>query len=103
MTPAAGDVKYLGDQYVRTRRCEGQETVRVEEIYSGPMEISADWESTIIANADTGRPLIEFYLEGRRSPILVHIEVANLDVVWRKADRSIEVVAVAYWQPQMGI
>ena len=54
-----------------------KETVITEELFGGRIEINAGWEGTIVADADTPTPLIEF-TRYREIPILVHLEAGNL-------------------------
>jgi hypothetical protein len=46
-----------------------------------PMEIQAGWEGALIAQADTDTPCIEF-THYRETPIIVDLNVENLEVVW---------------------
>jgi hypothetical protein len=47
-----------------------KETVVTEELFGGRLEINAGWEGTIVADADTSTPIVEF-TEHREEPILV--------------------------------
>lgn len=56
-------------------------TVRVEEMFHGDeTEIKAGWEGTIVANADTPTPTVEFTCYGAK-PFLAFLEVKNLEKV----------------------
>lgn len=46
------------------------------------IEIKAGWEGTIVAQADTPTPCIEFNEQYRDQPFLVDLDIANLEVVW---------------------
>jgi hypothetical protein len=48
-----------------------------EELFGGRIEINQGWRGTIVADADTPTPLIEF-TQYREIPILVHLDVGNL-------------------------
>jgi hypothetical protein len=57
-------------------------TVRVEKMIHGvEVEIKAGWEGTIVADADTSTPMLEF-TEYSAKPFLVKLDAANLEVVW---------------------
>ena len=47
-----------------------------------PIEIKAGWEGTIVAQADTNTPCVEFDEEYRGENFLVDLDAANLEVVW---------------------
>jgi len=54
-------------------------TVRVEELIHGSeVEIKAAWEGTIVADADTLMPMVEF-TEYSDNPILANLEATNLE------------------------
>ena len=52
-------------------------TVVTKELFGGRIEINRDWRGTIVGDADTPTPLIEF-TRYREIPILVHLEAGNL-------------------------
>jgi hypothetical protein len=54
-----------------------KETVLIKELFGGPIEINAGWRGTIVADADTPTPLIEF-TRYREIPILARLDVSNL-------------------------
>jgi hypothetical protein len=54
-----------------------KETVVTEELFGGSIEINAGCEATIVEDADTPTPLIEFQ-EYREEPILVRLDLGNL-------------------------
>jgi hypothetical protein len=57
-------------------------TIRAEEmIYGSEVEIKAGWEGTIVADADTLMPMVEF-TEYSDNPILANLEATNLEVIW---------------------
>jgi hypothetical protein len=59
-----------------------KETVTVTPNFEDdPIEIQAGWEGTIVAHADKPTPCIEF-TNYREIPILVDLDVGNLEVVW---------------------
>jgi hypothetical protein len=56
-------------------------TVWVEEmVYGSEVEIEAGWEGTIVADADTLTPMVEF-TEYSNTPFLVNLDAANLELV----------------------
>ena len=60
-----------------------KETVMVTPNFENdPIEIKAGWRGTIVAQADTPTPCIEFNEEYRGEPLLVDLDVSNLEVVW---------------------
>jgi hypothetical protein len=57
-------------------------TVRVEEMIHGTeVDVKAGWEGTIVADADSSTPMVEFK-EYSNSSILALLEAANLEVIW---------------------
>jgi hypothetical protein len=57
-------------------------TIRTEEMFhGGETEIQAGWEGTIVADADTSTPMVEF-TEYSDTPFLVNLDATNLEVVW---------------------
>jgi hypothetical protein len=47
-----------------------------------PMEIKAGWRGTIVAQADTDTPCVEFNEEYRGENFLVDLDATNLEVIW---------------------
>lgn len=47
-----------------------------------PIEIKAGWRGTIVAQADTPTPCVEFYEQYRCKPFLADLDVANLEAAW---------------------
>ena len=47
-----------------------------------PIEIKAGWEGTIVTQADTDTPCVEFNEEYRGENFLVDLDAANLEVIW---------------------
>jgi hypothetical protein len=47
-----------------------------------PIEIKAGWRGTIVAQADTPTPCVEFDEEYRGKASLVDLDVVNLELVW---------------------
>ena len=47
-----------------------------------PIEIKAGWQGTIVAQADTNMPCVEFDEEYRGENFLVDLDAANSEVVW---------------------
>jgi hypothetical protein len=61
-------------------------SVRVEEIVHGrELEIEAGWEGTIVADADSSAPMVEF-TEYSETPFLVNLDAANLELVGNQND-----------------
>lgn len=59
-----------------------KETVMVTPNFEdNPIDIKAGWEGTIVAQADTPTPCIEFNEQYRGAPFLVDLDASNLDVV----------------------
>jgi hypothetical protein len=54
-----------------------QETVVTEQLFGGRIEIKAGSEGTVVGDADTDTPLVEF-VEYSPEPILAHLEVGTL-------------------------
>jgi hypothetical protein len=56
--------------------------VRVEEMIHGTeVDIKTGWEGTIVADADSSTPMVEF-TEYSDNPILALLETTNLEVIW---------------------
>jgi hypothetical protein len=66
------------------------EPVVVETVCGGFAEIQSGWEGTIVANAETQAPLIEFVEATNSSPMLAHLEASNLTVVWRNPNSPLQ-------------
>jgi hypothetical protein len=47
-----------------------------------PIEVKAGWEGTIVAQADTDTPCVEFNDEYRGENFLVDLHATNLEVIW---------------------
>jgi hypothetical protein len=60
-----------------------KETVLVTQWFEdNPIKIKAGWEGTIVTQADTDTPCVEFNEEYRGENFLVDLDVANLEVIW---------------------
>lgn len=46
------------------------------------IEVKAGWEGTIVSQADTDTPCVEFNEEYRGEYFLVDLDAANLEVIW---------------------
>jgi hypothetical protein len=69
-------------------RVRVKETVTVKPWFEDePLAIEAGWEGTIVCLYDADAPIagIEF-TEYRDVPILVHLQKANLEVIWRVSE-----------------
>ena len=63
-------------------------TVRVEELFhEGEIEIEANWEGTIVADANASTPMVEF-TSYRDRPFLVNLDVANLEWSGNRNERT---------------
>jgi len=54
-----------------------KETILVKELFGSQIEIQYGWTGTVVADADTGTPLIEF-TQYSKEPILASIPIKNL-------------------------
>ena len=63
-------------------------TIRVEEmVYGSEVEIEAGWDGSIVSDADTSTPLVEF-TEYSNTPFLVILDAANLEVIGNQNEQN---------------